>query len=81
VTVNTLSCRELVELVTDYLEGRLSWADRNRVEAHLGVCEPCRTYLDQMRSTIAATGRVREEDLSEDAKTALLDAFRSWRGP
>jgi anti-sigma factor RsiW len=78
VTINTISCQELVELVTDYLEGRLSWSDRRRVEDHLRLCDPCTTYVEQMRATIAATGRLREEDLSDEAKSALLDAFRSW---
>jgi anti-sigma factor RsiW len=78
VTINTISCQELVELVTDYVEGRLSWSDRRRVEDHLRLCEHCIIYVEQMRATIAATGRLREEDLSDEAKAALLDAFRSW---
>ncbi len=79
MAISTISCQELVELVTDYLEGRLSWSDRRRVEDHLSLCEHCTRYLEQMRATIAATGRLREEDLSDDAKDALLEAFRSWR--
>jgi anti-sigma factor RsiW len=79
VTISTISCQELVELVTDYLEGRLSWSDRRRVEDHLRLCEDCTRYLAQMRATIAATGRVREEDLSAEARAALLDAFMSWK--
>jgi anti-sigma factor RsiW len=78
MAINTISCQELVELVTDYLEGRLSWSDRRRVENHLAGCEGCTRYLAQMRVTIATTGQLREEDLSDEAKTALLDAFRSW---
>jgi anti-sigma factor RsiW len=80
VTINTISCQELVELVTDYFEQRLSWSDRRRVEDHLRLCEHCTTYVEQMRATIAATGRLREEDLSDEARSALLDAFRSWEG-
>jgi anti-sigma factor RsiW len=79
MAISTLSCQELVELVTDYLEGRLSWSDRRRVEDHLKGCEHCTRYLAQMRATIAATGRLREEDLSSEAKDALLEAFRSWQ--
>ena len=81
MTINTISCQELVELVTDYLEGRLSWSDRRRVQDHLRLCDHCTLYLEQMRTTIALTGTVREEDLSEEAKSALLDAFRSWQRP
>jgi predicted anti-sigma-YlaC factor YlaD len=80
MSVNTLSCQELVELVTDYLEGRLAWVDRARVETHLRTCDGCSTYLEQMRTTIALTGRLREEDIGLDPvmRDRLLDTFREW---
>ena len=58
-----LSCQELVELVTEYLEGVLGEADRTRFDAHLSSCPGCRTYLDQMRTTLEVSGRVREDDV------------------
>ena len=73
-----MPCRELVELITDYLEDRLSPVDRARFEAHLVECEACRTYLDQFRQTIRVLGRLPEESLSPVARTALLVAFRDW---
>jgi anti-sigma factor RsiW len=73
-----MPCRELVELVTDYLEDRLSPLDRARFEAHLATCEACRTYLDQFRQTVRTLGRLPEESLSPDARNALLAAFRGW---
>ena len=73
-----MPCRELVELISDYLEDRLSPVDRTRFEAHLADCEACRTYLEQFRQTIRALGRLPEESLSAEARTALLDAFRGW---
>ena len=73
-----LRCVEVVELVTSYLEGGLSEADRARVDAHLTACDGCTNYLDQMRVTIAVVGRVREEDLSDEAKGGLVAAFRGW---
>ena len=73
-----MPCRELVELVTDYLEDRLSPPDRVRFEAHLAECEACRTYLEQFRQTIRAVGRLPEESLSPEARDALLAAFRGW---
>jgi anti-sigma factor RsiW len=79
MTVATISCRELVELVTDYLEGRLSSADRKRVEAHLRACDGCSAYLEQARATIRLTGRLREEDLDPLIRERLLEAFRDWR--
>ena len=76
-----MPCRELVELITDYLEDRLSPADRIRFEAHLAECEPCATYLEQFRETIRALGRLPEETLSSDARAALIAAFRGWSRP
>ncbi|HEX6164305.1 MAG TPA: zf-HC2 domain-containing protein [Vicinamibacterales bacterium] len=73
-----LPCRELVELVTDYLDDRLSPADRARFEAHLAACEACRAYLEQFRQTLRALGRLPEESLSEDAQKTLRNAFRDW---
>jgi anti-sigma factor RsiW len=74
-----MACRELVELVTEYLEGRLSRADHVRFETHLAECEYCATYVEQMRQTIRTLGRIPEESLSDEARDALLTTFRSWR--
>ena len=76
-----LACRELVELVTDYLEGALDAGTRARFEAHLAGCDGCTAYLQQVEQTIVAVGRLREDDLEPDAREALLAAFRSWRSP
>jgi anti-sigma factor RsiW len=74
-----LSCRELVELVTAYLEGALSIADRMRFENHLTACDGCSTYVQQMRRTIELTGTLRVHDVSLEAESALLHAFRNWK--
>lgn len=76
---DALSCNEIVELVTEYLEGTLSANDRARFEEHLQSCEPCRIYLEQMRQTIRALGRLPAESISEHAKQVLLQAFRNWK--
>jgi anti-sigma factor RsiW len=79
-----MPCRELVELITDYLDGGLSQVDRARFEEHLTSCRHCRTYLEQMRHTISAVGRLPETSIPEKAVTELLDAFRDWhkgKGP
>ena len=78
-SLEQLSCQELVELVTDYLEGALSEEERLRFEEHIGPCDGCRIYLEQMRQTITALGHLPEEALSPDAERELLDAFRGWR--
>ena len=74
-----LTCAELVELVTDYLEGGLSASDRGRFEEHVGFCDWCDTYLEQMRQTIDSTGRLRTEDLDPQLQDALADVFRGWK--
>jgi anti-sigma factor RsiW len=74
-----LSCKELVEIVTDYLERRLPPRDRLRFEEHLMVCPGCTTYIEQMRETIGLVGALREEDVPGVAQEALLQAFRDWK--
>ena len=73
-----MPCRELVELVTDYLEDRLSPQDRARFEQHLVACDACRLYMDQFRQTIRTLGKLPEESLTPEAQKTLLDAFRGW---
>jgi anti-sigma factor RsiW len=74
-----LSCQELVELVTDYLDGVLPPADRARFDAHIADCDGCRAYLEQIRATIALTGTLAPEQLAPEAEAALLEAFRDWK--
>ena len=73
-----MSCSELVELVTDYFESVLPTPELVRFEEHLAACPPCRTYLAQMRQTVAATGHLTEERVQPAAREVLLDAFRTW---
>jgi predicted anti-sigma-YlaC factor YlaD len=74
-----LTCRELVELVTDYLEGALPADDRLDFERHLVWCSWCRDYVDQMRVTIELTGAPDEAEPVSPLREQLLDAFRDWK--
>lgn len=74
-----LSCRELVELATDYLEDRLPLAERSRFEMHLCICPPCKLYLRQLRATVEVAGRLTEDDLPPGPRETLLAAFRDWK--
>jgi anti-sigma factor RsiW len=78
VYAEQLSCQELVELVTDYLEGALSEEETARFESHIGGCDGCNVYLEQMRQTIAMVGSLSADALTPEAESALLDAFRGW---
>jgi anti-sigma factor RsiW len=75
----SISCQELVELVTAYLEEMLPRDDRARFEEHLAGCEGCFNYLEQMRTTIRLTGMLSPQSLSPAAEGALLSAFRTWK--
>ena len=74
-----LTCQELVELVTDYLEETLPGDARVRFDEHLAGCPYCRTYLEQFRTTIELAGTLREEDVTPAAREALLARFAEWK--
>jgi anti-sigma factor RsiW len=77
----TVHCQEIVELVTDYLEGTLDPDMTAEVEAHLQLCDGCDIYVEQIRTTIRALGKVPVATLSEEAQAELVRAFRDMRGP
>jgi hypothetical protein len=77
-TVPAMTCKEFVQLVTDYFEGALSEQDTRRFEHHIDDCFWCGRYLEQMRVTIGTVGQIEEDDISPEAKDALLHAFRDW---
>ncbi len=74
-----MACQELVELVTAYFDGSLSRADRRRFRAHIGGCDHCTAYVEQMRLVIEGAGRLTEGDIDPAAREELLDAFRGWK--
>jgi len=74
-----LACQQAVELVTDYLEGKLSRSDRQRFLTHLLDCPHCTEYLAQMRETISLTGRLATADLSPQMQDELVELYRQWR--
>jgi anti-sigma factor RsiW len=74
-----LACRELVELVTEYLDDSLGAAERLRIDAHLAECDGCATYLDQVLATIAATRTLPPEPIPPALLEGLLEAFRAGR--
>jgi anti-sigma factor RsiW len=77
--VAEMSCQELTELATAYLEGALPEGERARLDAHLATCSGCGAYLDQMWRTIEMTGMLRDDAISDEARDRLLAAFRAWK--
>ena len=73
-----LACRQAVELVTDYLEGKLSRRQQHRFERHLRGCPHCTTYLEQIRSTIALAGEIGPEPLDSDTREGLIELYRRF---
>lgn len=74
-----MTCKELVELVTEYLEGSLPDDVRARMDQHLSGCDGCSAYLEQMRQTIRLTGELREENLTPQQRDDLLKLFHDWK--
>jgi predicted anti-sigma-YlaC factor YlaD len=74
-----LRCLDITELVTDYLEGRMTLADRMRFQMHIGMCKHCRAYLRQMRQTIQTLGHLPAEPIPGDVRDELLQRFRTWK--
>lgn len=74
-----LTCKQLVMLITEYVEGALSARERARFDEHLMKCDGCSEYLRQLRTTIRIVGRLREDDIASPARDALLAAFRDWK--
>lgn len=74
-----MTCKELVELVTDYLEDALSASERRRFDEHLATCPYCQIYMDQMRQTIRTLGHLPEEAIPPETLEALRARFRGWR--
>ena len=77
--MSEMACNELVEVVTEYLEGTLGEDDRLRFEAHLEECPFCVDHVEQLRETIMATGQLRLDSLAPERRAELLEAFRGWR--
>jgi anti-sigma factor RsiW len=74
-----LACKELVEIITDYLEGTLPERDRARFDAHILTCPPCREYVAEMRTTLQLTGRLTVDSISWSARDELLRAYRRMK--
>jgi predicted anti-sigma-YlaC factor YlaD len=79
VSGEDLTCKEVVEIVSDYLEGVLSAEDCERFDAHLTICDGCNTYVEQMRETIRLTGMLTEDQVPVEQRERLRQAFRDWK--
>jgi hypothetical protein len=75
------TCQELAEFLTDYLEGMLGEAEHASFDRHLAGCRDCTLYLEQMRATIAVTGRLRSDEIPSGLRADLLSAFREAQRP
>lgn len=74
-----MRCREVVELMTDYIEGALSESDRARFEAHLSTCDGCTRYLEHLRTTIRLSGKLGADTIPPELEAELLNAFKDWK--
>jgi anti-sigma factor RsiW len=74
-----ITCQEVVELVSDYVDQALPPNEAALFEQHLNFCDGCVWYVDQLRTTIDMVGELRAEDVPDDTKAKLMTAFRDWR--
>ncbi len=72
-------CKEIAELITDYLEGSLTLSQRLRFQMHIGLCLACRNYLRQMKYTVATLRQLPSEPVPPEIKEALMKRFQSWK--
>jgi anti-sigma factor RsiW len=72
-----ISCQEVVEVITEYLEGKLSPEAVAIFEAHMAICDGCQWYLDQMRTTIATVGHIEDEAVPDELRETVMAAFRN----
>ena len=75
-----VTCQELVELVTAYLDGALPDDVVTAIEAHLALCPGCVTVIEQWRAVVALAGELREDDvdqLTDDVRADLMAGFRA----
>ncbi|MEO8477835.1 MAG: zf-HC2 domain-containing protein [Actinomycetota bacterium] len=79
MTTDDITCREVVELLTDYLDGAIPAPDRSRLDAHLARCDGCAAALEQLREAIRVTGTLTEEQVAQDALEPIRGVFRAWR--
>ncbi len=76
-----LACRQVVELVTDYLDGTLPNGMRRRMEHHLSGCDPCVEYVGQIRTTVELAANIEPEPLDPETRNHLIDLYREWQEP
>lgn len=74
-----LNCQQLTELVTDFMEGKMPFADRLRFKMHVAMCPSCKRYLDQTELTVMTLGEFRSSPIPEDVRSDLMAAFRDWK--
>lgn len=79
MTMGMLACREVTELVTDYVEGRLSWLDRVRFQLHVGMCRHCREYLRQIKTTQRLLGELPPQPPPPEVEAELVERFKNWK--
>jgi predicted anti-sigma-YlaC factor YlaD len=78
MNADDITCQQLIELTTSYLEQALAPRERVLFEEHLAECAGCRAYMDQLQHTIRLLGTLSDQSIAPEAKQSLLDACRTW---
>jgi len=77
--LDEMCCRDVIDLITEYLDDVMKGLDRARFDAHLASCPGCTTYLDQLRQTTTWLGQLSEASMPILAQDAFLRSFRDWK--
>lgn len=76
--IHGYACREVVELVSDYLDGAMTQEQMTRFELHVNLCDGCSSFVEQIRTTASLAGKLSEDHIPDEMKSKLLAAFRDW---
>ncbi len=76
---SSIECRQIAELLGDYLEGALPRETRELIEWHIEGCGPCVAFVNTYRGTIDAAKKLREVEIPGELKKRLLAVLRTQR--
>jgi len=76
---SSIECRQIADLLGDYLDGSLPKATRELLEWHIEGCGPCVAFVNTYRGTVNAATKLREVEIPRELKQRLLSVLRNQR--
>ncbi|MBI1747530.1 MAG: zf-HC2 domain-containing protein [Acidobacteria bacterium] len=72
-----ITCRQVIELLSDYINRELSPEDKTELDQHLQGCQNCGTFLYTLRQSVDLLKDLKEEDIPEEVNARLRNFLRS----